>query len=260
MNPKPDYRHKHYAPMLQKTLKNALAHRIAQDFPRIGGERIRQLCAQMILEVVHQHLLPREHLQHGQVLWAAISRDDPPVRGKPIRDTDLVPVVLELSTAEDIHAKLERKPAAECLRRRALRLCHQAHAQGALLSNIDLAELLNRSDAQIATLLAEYERSTGKIVPRRATLHDVGTGLTHKAIICRLHAAGKTADQIARATHHSLHAVDRYLADYDRVRRCHQLGLDRDQIAFTLSHSTGLVQQYLDLIQELEEEWNEKNH
>jgi hypothetical protein len=38
-------------PILDKTLENALAHRIAREFPRIGGPRICQLCAQMILEV-----------------------------------------------------------------------------------------------------------------------------------------------------------------------------------------------------------------
>ena len=35
-----------------------------------------------------------------------------------------------------------------------------------------------------ALLLAEHERTTHTVVPRRATLHDVGTGLTHKRIIC----------------------------------------------------------------------------
>lgn len=252
MNPKVDYRRKHYAPMQEKTLKNALAHRIEQDFPRIGGERIRQLCAEMILDVVHQHLRPRDHLQHGQVLWNAVSLNDPPARRKRIRDTDLVPVILDLSTPEDIQANLDRVSPRERLRRRAQRLCEQARAQGALLSNVDLAELLNRSDCEVGRLLAAHERDTGKVIPRRATLHDVGTGLTHKSIICRLHAAGKTSDQIARETHHSLEAVDRYLADFDRVRHCHQhLGLPLEQIAFTLNHSPRLVQQYLDLITEL---------
>ena len=32
-------------PLLAKTLQNALSHRIAKEFPRIGGPRICQLCA-----------------------------------------------------------------------------------------------------------------------------------------------------------------------------------------------------------------------
>jgi len=252
MNPKPDYIHKRYSPMREKSLQNALSHRLAQDFPRVAGNRIRQLCAASILEVVKQHLRPRDHVQHGQVVWLAVSLNDPPARKKRLRDTELVPVILDLSTADDLQGILDRVKPQERLRRKAIRLSEQAHAQGALLSNVDLAELLNRQDNQIASLLATHERKSQKLIPRRATLHDFGSGLTHKAIICRKFCEGKTADQIARETHHSLSSVDRYLNDFARVRHCRQLGMSLEQIAFTLNHSHHLVQQYLDLDQELQ--------
>jgi hypothetical protein len=251
MNTKPDYLRERIGPMREKSLRNAISHRIAQQFPRIGGERIRQLCAEMILEVVAEHLRPREHLQHGQVLWLAVSLNDPPARKKRIRDTELVPVVLDLSTEDDLQAILDRINPQERLRRKAVRLCQQAHAQGGLLSNVDLSALLNRNDSQLASLLAAHERETKRLVPRRATLHDVGSGVTHKAIICRKHAEGKSSEQIARETHHSLEAVDRYLSDFARVRQCRQLGMSLEQIAFTLNHSRQLVQQYLELDEEL---------
>lgn len=252
MNPKQDFLRKRFAPMLEKNLQTALAHRIAKDFPRLGGERIQQLCAEMVLQVVEQHLRPLDHLKHGQVLWLAISVNDPPSRKKRIRDTELLPVVLDLSTNDDVQAIIDRVNSQERLRRKAVRLCEQAHAQGALLSNADLAALLNRADSQLASVLSTYERSSQTLVPRRATLHDVGTGLTHKAIICRKYAEGKTSDQIARETNHSLEAVDRYLADFARVRQCRKLGMTLEQIAFTLNHSQHLVKQYLELDKELE--------
>src|SRR5260370_10908434 len=238
--------------MREKSLQNALSHRIAQDFPRVGGERIRQFCAEAILEVVNQHLRPRDHLQHGQVVWLAVSLNDPPARKKRIRDTELVPVILDLSTNDDLQAILARVKPQERLRRKAIRLCQQAHAQGALLSNVDLAELLNRSDSQLASVLAAHERQQQMLIPRRATLHDVGSGLTHKAIICRKHAEGKTSDQIARETHHSLDAVDRYLADFARVRQCRQLRMSLEQIAFTLNHIRCLLHHYPDLANTLD--------
>jgi hypothetical protein len=259
MIPTVDYIRKRYGPMRDKTLKNALSHRIAKDFPRIGGERIRQLCAEAILEVVFQHLRPSDVVHHGQIVWLAVSLNDPPTRKKRIRDTELVPVILDLSTNDDIQAILDRVKPQERLRRKAMRLCQQAHAQGALLSNADLAELLNRGDAQIASVLATHERETQQLIPRRATLHDFGSGLTHKAIICRKHAEGKTSDQIARETHHSIDAVDRYLADFVRVRHCRQLGMSPEEIAFTLSHSRHLVQQYLELDKELQPDDEENN-
>lgn len=252
MNPKQDPLRKRFAPMLDKNLQTALAYRIAKDFPRLGGERIQRLCAEMILQVVEQHLRPLQHLRHGQVLWLAVSLNDPPSRKKRIRDTELLPVVLDLSINDDVQAIIDRVKPQERLRRKAVRLCEQAHAQGALLSNADLAELLNRHDSQLACVLSTYERSSQTVVPRRATLHDFGSGLTHKAIICRKYAEGKTSDQIARETHHSLTAVDRYLADFARVRQCRKLGLTLEQIAFTLNHSQHLVKQYLELDKELE--------
>jgi DNA-binding NarL/FixJ family response regulator len=250
---KNDYLRKHFAPILNKSLKIALSHRIAKEFPRIGGERICDLCADLILEVVGQHMRTTESIQHGQCLWMGVSVDDPPARRKRIRDTDLVPVVLDISTPDDIQAILDRTAVSERMLNKSIRLCEQAHAQGALLSNADLSVILNRADSQIATLLAAHERETQKIVPRRATLHDVGTGLTHKRIICwKRYAEGKSSEQIALETRHSIEAVDRYLGDFDRVRNCRKQGMTQEQIAFTLEHGVNLVKQYLEIDDELE--------
>ncbi len=253
MSATPDYVRKHYAPLLAKTLQNALAHEIGEQFPRIGGPRIRELCAQMILDVVSAHVRPTEHMRHGQALWLAIDVNDPPRWRQRTEDTRLVPVVLDLSTPEDIHARLERKPSDERLRIKAVRLCEQAHRQGALLSNCDLSELLGVTDQKIAHVLVEHEEKTGQLAPRRATLHDVGTGLTHKRIICwKRYAEGKPADIVARETYHSLEAVDRYLGQFDRVRHCRREGMSPEKTAFTLNCSVGLVNEYLAIDRELE--------
>ena len=254
MSHPPDYIRKHYAPLLQKTLENALAHAIGEQFPRIGGPRIQALCATMILEVVNAHVRPREGLRHGQALWLGIALDDPPRRYRRTADTRLVPVALDLSVPDDIEARLERKPPEERLRMKAVRLCEQAYAQGALLSNCDLAELLGQSDQAIAKVLVAHETETGRLVPRRATLHDVGTGLTHKRIICRKrYAEGKPADVVARETYHSLEAVDRYLGQFDRVRHCRQQGMSPEKTAFTLNCGIALVNEYLEIDRQLEE-------
>lgn len=253
MSSRPDFLHKKYGPLLAKTLETALAHRIATEFPRIGGPRIQQLCAEMVLEVVGQHLRPREQVRQGQVLWLGISRDDPPRRHQRIADCHLVPLVLDLVTPADLHARLDRDPAPQRLTAKAVRLCEQAYEQGALLSNCDLAELLNTHDSQIAHLLTEYERKKNRLVPRRATLHDVGTGLTHKRIICwKRYAEGKEPDQIARETYHSLEAVDRYLGTYDRVRHCRLQGLSPAETAHILACTLRLVEEYLAIDRELE--------
>jgi len=249
----PDYVRKKYAPLLDRTLQNALAHAIGEQFPRIGGPRIRELCAEMLLEVVAAHVRPREHLRHGQALWVGVSVNDPPHRQQRIVDTDLVPVVLDLSTPEDVQARIDRVSAMERLRRKAVRLCEQAHQQGALLSNCDLSELLATCPQTVCHILVEHERRTKQLVPRRATLHDVGTGLTHKRIICwKRYAEGKSPDLVAKETYHSLEAVDRYLGQFDRVRHCRQQGLSVEETAFTLNCGRSLVREYLAIDRELE--------
>jgi len=134
-----------------------------------------------------------------------------------------------------------------------VRLCEQAYQQGALLSNADLAELMTGDDSRISNVLTAHERKTGNIVPRRATLHDVGCGVTHKRIICwKRYAEGKSSDQIAHETHHTVEAVDRYLGQFDRVRHCRTQEMTTAETAFTLNCSRRLVEEYLRIDHELE--------
>ena len=254
MGSKPDYVRKKYGPLRDKTLHNVLAHCIHKEFPRIGGPRIRQLCASMILEVIKTHERHRESVSHGQMLWMAVAADCPPKRHQRILDTDLVPVILDLSTPADIERRIQRMRPGERLLSKAIRLCKQAYKQGGLLSNCDLAEMLNTNDSRIAHLLAQHERDSGRIVPRRATIHDVGTGLTHKVIICNSRFVdGKESSQIARDTYHTVEAVDRYLGQYDRVRFCRLQGLSPQETSRALNCTHNLVLQYLHIDKELED-------
>lgn len=251
MGAKPDYVRKKFEPQKQRTLQAALAHRIGVEFPRLGP-RLRDTCAEMVVEVVAEHLRPREEVRHGQVVWMAYSRDDPPSRGKTAAQTDMVAVVLDLACPEDVDAVIDRIAPDERLLRRALRLCRQTYEQGGLLSNVDLSFLLGFADNRISRVIVSHEKLTGQVVPRRATIHDVGTGLTHKHIIClKRYREGKTSDLIARETLHSIEAVDRYLGQFDRVRHCRQQGMDVNETAHILSCGVSLVRQYLEIDDEL---------
>ncbi len=244
----PDYLHKHFKPMKAKSLRSQLSRTIRQNFPHIGGARITDLCADMILEVVAHHLRPRDSMHHGQLLWLGFDIDDPPSRNKTAENVRLVPVVLDLWTDKDLDAQLDRLPASERLLARCIRLHEQAHAQGALLSNVDLAGMLGVSDSRISSLLAAHEREHKVVIPRRATLHDVGSGVTHKRIICwKRYVDGKSPDVIARETHHSLTAVDRYLGMFNRVRCCNQQQMPSHEIARVLACTERLVLEYLDI-------------
>lgn len=207
----------------------------------------------MILEVLDKHVRPREHLRHGQVLWMSYSIDDPPSRYKCTAETDLVPVVLDLSIPGDLEARIARVSPRRRLQDKAIRLCRQTYEQGGLLSNCDLAELLSVDAAYLASIMSRYERDSRKVVPRRATVHDMGSGMTHKRIICRKrYLEGKEAAQIARETYHSMEAVDRYLGQYERIRHCRLQGMEADRIAYTLRCNVALVREYMQIDDEME--------
>jgi len=253
----PDYLAKHYAGQRARGLQSALIQRLRADFPRLGGPRILELCARMIMEIIEAHIPMRERLGHGQIIWEAIDLEDRPRRGQSAAQTRKIPVILSLGDPGDVEDCI-RQPRSkghwQALRlKRALRLCREAYAQGALLSNVDLSLLLNCSDSNIAVLLSQWEREHDEIVPRRTTLHDVGSGVTHKAIICRKrYLEAKDPGQVARETFHTLESVDRYLGQYDRVRHCRHQGMDATQTAHILACSRNLVEEYLRLDDEIE--------
>jgi hypothetical protein len=243
-----DHVYRHLNPMKAKSLRKQLSRTIRQHFPRIGGTRITDLCADLVIEVVERHIRPRDSLHHGQLLWLGFDINDPPSRNKTSENVRLVPVVLDLWTDDDIEAHLDRVPAPERLLARCIRLHHQAFEQGALLSSVDLAGMLGVAESRLSSLLAAYERKHRVVIPRRATLHDVGSGVTHKRIICsKRYIEGKSPDVIARETHHSLTAVDRYLGMFDRVRYCNQQQMPSHEIARVLGCTERLVLEYLDI-------------
>jgi Protein of unknown function (DUF1670) len=241
-----------YKPLKERNIVNTLSRCLHEQFPRIGGPRIRALCAEMILETLEQNLIQKNRLSHGQIVWNAIAQDDPPRRHKEANETKTVPVILSLTTPEDIQSRIDRKSPKERLLSKVLRLCQETFEQGGLLSNSDLSELLLKDSSALGSMIAAYERENGCVIPRRATIHDVGTGVTHKRIICRKRFVdGKPSHIIAKETCHTRESVDRYLGMFSRVKQCRSEGLSQQQTAFTLSCSLNLVREYFDIDDEI---------
>ncbi len=105
----------------------------------------------------------------------------------------------------------------------------------------------------VGQLLAAYERETNRVVPRRGIIHDAGSNVSHKRIIClKRYVEGKSSDQIARETYHSIEAVDRYLGQFDRVRHGRSQRLSIIETAHILNCSVSLVKAYRKIDKELE--------
>lgn len=132
---------------------------------------------------------------------------------------------------------------------RIQRLLDEAVAQGAVASQEDLARVLQVSVRTIKRDCA-YLESQGIYLPTRGNLKGIGRGQTHKALIVSRWLRGETYDQIARATHHSVSSVQRYVQAFIRVIQLHQQGLDIDEVALLLQIGWPLVSDYLAIYQE----------
>ncbi len=114
---------------------------------------------------------------------------------------------------------------------RMVRWCEEAYDQRALLTQLDLAVLLNVCDAVVSNYVNEYQRASGRILPTRGNIHDMSGAITHKREIITLYLQGCLTPTIARKTRHSKDAVDRYIRDYEAVKLVRTATADIDKIS-----------------------------
>jgi hypothetical protein len=173
--------------------------------------------------------------------------------------TDLIPVHLLMITEAEVALLTDalllknRQARRACNRARFARWCFEAYEQGGVLTQLDLSLLSGLSAHYISKVLREYEAETGQIVPTRGTVHDMGPAVTHKAEVIRRWLRNESPAQIAYAIHHSQEAIDRYIADFQKVRLLAQKFPPAD-LPVLAGMSSGVVQEYLALLGEYEPE------
>ena len=236
----------------RKTFRSALCHLLQTEFPGVFGPSVTQLFAQRVEDLFDRFHPDRSRLRVGQVLWAAVAADDPPARNKRIEDTRLVPIVLDLVTAQDIDEAIATGLRQETRRKKILRMFQQAYQQGAVLSYPDVSLLLHVQTSTISREVLDHERQTKEVIPRRGTIHDMGRSISHKAIICykRL-VEKKTTSQVAVETLHDPEEVEYYVQCLRRIKLCSEAGMEVEEISQATGHSKSLIQEYLDLIGQL---------
>lgn len=242
-----------YGPSQAKTFPAALAYLVGQEFPHLGGPKVRELFVTEITRLIEHFFPPRERLRPGQTLWWAVDKADRPHDHHTMAETHLLPVVLTLVAPEDIRALAQGATRTQVSEGAILRLHREADAQGGVLSEIDTALLLAYTPGHISDLICAYEKRSGEVVPRRGTVHDLGPSLTHKAVIARkVLKERKTTAQTAHETNHTPESVDRYLLDLMRCYVCLKRAQQSpEQTAFATGLSLPLVKEYAALIDEL---------
>ncbi|MCZ7572798.1 MAG: DUF1670 domain-containing protein [Ardenticatenaceae bacterium] len=199
-----------------------------------------------------------ERVPPTTIVWLAVCVER---RGqhKGLAPGDLLPVQLTVVTEAEVKlltdpqlGNTQQRQARRAFNRaRFGRWCHEAYQPGGVLTQLDLSLLSGLSTGYISRALRDHEAETGEIVPTRGTVHDLGPSLTQKAEGIRPWLRHESPAQIARALNHSQAAVDRYLADYQKVRTLAQK-FPPDELPILAGLTPSVVQHYLELLRQYE--------
>jgi len=236
-----------------KSLKQILLHRFLNQYGYDKGEVTAKAIVEDILSLIERYYVYSSnsdgiYLSHGQLVWLAPPIDELPKRGKTIAQTKMKPVILTFISQGDIESIKGGFKSRELRLRRMERWTNEAFDQGALLTQLDLAILLNVCDSLIREYVAEYQSLTGTLLPTRGNVQDMGGAISHKTEIISLYLQGYLTPTIAAKTNHSKEAVDRYIRDYEVVKILAEKFDDPEKISLIARLSKRVVLQYLDLI------------
>lgn len=185
-------------------------------------------------------------LSHGQMKYACISAKEG--AGKPLASCQLVSVSLQMLDEEDRQGLPSAGKQGSIVRRhrKITRLTEEAREQGGLLSQEDLATLL---DTDVRTIRRDVHalRKDGIVVATRGQQKDIGPGVSHRGVAIRLWLDGKEPVEVACAINHSIGAVENYLEKFKRVAYLRGKSFDDFQIALTVGISLASVKTFVDI-------------
>lgn len=233
-----------------KSLKQILLDRFLHQYGYDKGIVTATAIIDDVLMVIEHYyrFSDNSFLKQEQMVWSAVAIDAFPQKGKTIEQTRLCPVVLDIITDADLDDM--KTP----IHHRALRLkkverwTQQAYDQGAVLSQLDVAVLLNVNEYTAGQYVREYESLYNRPLPTRGNVQRIGSGQTHKHDIIGLYLQGYLVPTISQKTTHSKEAVERYIRDFEAVRLLATKFDDVDLIARIIRLSSSVVRQYLALI------------
>jgi hypothetical protein len=250
-----------YKTIGRRDFASAVEHMLETEFKLVGSHRVIRMMVESIMELHREFFPETKHQSPGTILWATTKAgEEAKVSwGKRTEDYGIQLVQLPLVTQAEIESRMVGGPGRNPKDNRrkefrrdmgtAARLLRSAAEQGGLLSGAELSVLMNRSLTKVHDYIRTYEEETGEALPLKGYVLDIGSSPTHKGIICRKHEEGMSPPDIARATGHSLEAVDRYLDTYGRIKVLLRKSFDVDTICQVTGKAPRRIAQYLVIVE-----------
>jgi len=238
-----------YGRIKGKSLKHILLDRFLNQYGYDKGAVTAQAIIDDLLALVEHYYRYSDNsfLKQGQMVWPAVPIDEYPKKGKSMAQTKLKPVVLDIITDSDIEDMKTPLHHRELRLKKIERWTTQTYDQGALLSQLDLAVLLNTSSMTAGEYVREYHNLYHRALPTRGNIQLIGGGQTHKRQIIALHLKGYLVPSICQKTNHSKEAVERYIRDFESIKLLSTKFDDVDVISRIIRLTPSVVKQYLDL-------------
>lgn len=240
---------KHYTSAHSRMFSAAIDRFFKEALPQLAGPEMRAMIVGELIRLFERYSKSTAHLKPGQMLWVGVDKNTRP----DSRKVKYHPIVLTLVNAEEITALAEnRSTPQKLLPDMQARILREAYEQGTLISPRDIALIFKRHPGDFSTYRKQYEAEHDCVLPSPATLQDMGSGVTHKAMILRkIIVEKKTMAKVREESEHTQKAIDNYLKGYRRVE---MLLEDKKTIVF-ISQVTGmsphLILQYESIYNEM---------
>ncbi|MFQ6067314.1 MAG: DUF1670 domain-containing protein [bacterium] len=236
----------HYLSVPKRGFKGALIHLLETEYKIIGSHKVIQMIAEDIEDLARQFF--PSSVSPGTLVWTTTSTSEKKVSyGRKTEDQPTSTVRLPLLTLEDIQNKIRAHSQNERVSQeieRMVRVIKAAFKQGGLLSIAEVALIMNRGILTIQKRVAQYQKEKGEVLPLKGNILDQGSSPTHKGIVIELYEKKIAPPDIAKQTGHSLDAVDRYIADYERVKILLRKGAVLKEISQLIGRGLSTVKQY----------------
>jgi len=228
--------------LAEKTVERQFLYELETDF------ELAPATSRAVLETAQQVLVIGVgvgEVREGQMRLTVVSAKER--SGKPLSAMKKVSVVVTVDGGMADLEVLRRFGAVGLRQARLLRVTEEAVDQGGVLTQEDLARLL-QTDVRTIRRDVVALRAAGHWVPTRGTVQEIGCGQSHKAKIVEMYLQRMTYSEIVRRARHAPSSVKRYVETFGRVAVMWERGVrDPGEIAFVVGISLRLTLEYLEL-------------
>lgn len=243
-----------YGPLCQQTLKAVLKRELLTNFGFENMGVVADVLIKRFLTIIEEYAPLQKLLHPYQTLVLAVDKNERFGYGKRMEHCQLVPVIINLITPEELQ-ELAAGATMQGLRpRMAARILKEAYKQGGVLpfSTVGLLTGLHSVTTVSKAVDLFYEQNPDDVLPHSGTIFDMGRTLTHKKAAVLLKHQGLLEKEIARRINHHPSNVARYTNDDERIGQLREEGKSAEMISFITGLSQSVVLEYIQIRQEMQ--------